>query len=47
LLKTDYDKFWEMVKEVLKPIVPAEVFSATEKKINGFEAGYGTVRLPS
>jgi len=45
LLKADHDKFWEMVKEVLKPLVPAEVFPTTEKKINGFKAGYGTVRL--
>lgn len=47
LLKADHDKFWEMVKEVLKPIVPREVFPTTEKKINRFNAGYGTVRLPS
>jgi predicted oxidoreductase (fatty acid repression mutant protein) len=45
LLKADHDKFWELVKEVLKPIVPTEVFPTTEKKINKFKAGYGTVRL--
>ena len=45
LLKADHDKFWEMVKEVLKPMVPAEAFAKTEKKIDGFKAGYGTVRI--
>jgi uncharacterized protein len=47
LLNADHEKFWEMVKEVLKPLVPAQAFSRTEKKVNGFKAGYGTVRLPS
>jgi len=47
LLKADHDKFWEMVKKVLKAQVPAEAFPRTEKKVNGFKAGYGTVRLLS
>ncbi|KAF2085474.1 Nitroreductase [Saccharata proteae CBS 121410] len=43
LLKAEHDKFWEQVKEVLKAMVPPEQFENTEKRINGFQAGYGTV----
>lgn len=45
LLKAEHEKFWDSVKEVLKPQVPAEAFAATEQKLNGFKAGYGTVSL--
>jgi predicted oxidoreductase (fatty acid repression mutant protein) len=45
LLKKDHDLFWDMVKDVLKPLVPEENFPATEKKVNGFKAAYGTVRF--
>jgi hypothetical protein len=43
LLKKEHETFWEFVKEVLKPQVPAEQFAGTEKKLDGFKAGYGTV----
>ncbi|KAK8185132.1 Nitroreductase-like protein [Phyllosticta capitalensis] len=43
LLKAEHEKFWDSVKEVLKPQVPAEAFAATEQKLNGFKAGYGTI----
>ena len=36
-------KFWEMVKDELRAIVPADAFPTTEKKIDGFAAGAGTV----
>jgi len=36
-------KFWEIVKDELRRIVPAADFPATEKKIDGFAAGAGTV----
>lgn len=36
-------KFWEMVKDALRKIVPAEQFPKTEDKIDGFNAGWGTV----
>jgi len=36
-------KFWELTKEELRKIVPAEAFASTEQKINGFAAGAGTV----
>jgi predicted oxidoreductase (fatty acid repression mutant protein) len=35
--------FWEIVKDELRKIVPAEAFAATEGKINSFAAGTGTV----
>jgi predicted oxidoreductase (fatty acid repression mutant protein) len=43
LLKKEHETFWEFVKEVLKPQVPAEQFTGTEQKLDGFKAGYGTV----
>ncbi|KAH8671819.1 Nitroreductase-like protein [Tricladium varicosporioides] len=43
LLKGEHDKLWDITKEVLRGIVPAENFGATEGKINGFKAAYGTV----
>ena len=36
-------RFWDIVKDVLRTIVPAEAFAATEQKIDGFDAGAGTV----
>lgn len=36
-------KFWDLVKDALRPIVPAEAFAQTETKVNGFAAGAGTV----
>lgn len=35
--------FWDIVKDELRKIVPAEAFAATEGKINSFAAGTGTV----
>ena len=36
-------KFWEIVRETLRKIVPAENFESTSQKIDSFAAGYGTV----
>lgn len=36
-------KFWELTKDALRKIVPAEAFGNTEKKIDSFAAGAGTV----
>ena len=36
-------KFWELTKEELHKIVPADGFAATEAKLNSFAAGAGTV----
>lgn len=35
--------FWDIVKEEFRKIAPAEAFAVTEKKINGFAAGAGTI----
>ena len=36
-------KFWEIVRETLRKMVPAENFESTSQKIDSFAAGYGTV----
>lgn len=36
-------KFWDIVKDELRKIVPADAFPTTEKKIDSFAAGAGTV----
>jgi len=43
LLGKHHDKLWDITKEALRKIVPADNFGATEDKINSFKNGYGTV----
>ncbi|MDD3224827.1 MAG: nitroreductase family protein [Clostridium sp.] len=43
LLGKQHDKLWDITKEALRKIVPADKFSTTEDKINSFKSGYGTV----
>lgn len=44
LLGDNHKKLWNIVKETLRKVVPAEAFKATESKIdNSFAAGYGTI----
>lgn len=43
LLGKHHDKLWNITKEALRNIVPADKFSSTEDKINSFGNGYGTV----
>ncbi|KAI5200621.1 hypothetical protein AUEXF2481DRAFT_3029 [Aureobasidium subglaciale EXF-2481] len=43
LLNEEHEKFWEITKEVLKPQMPEEQFPQTEKKLDGFKAGHGTI----
>ncbi|WOE31941.1 MULTISPECIES: nitroreductase family protein [unclassified Acinetobacter] len=43
LFGQSHEKFWEIVLETLRKIVPAEAFSNTATKIQSFAAGYGTV----
>lgn len=50
LVKEEHEKLWEIVKEVLKGVVPADGWAATEGKLNMFKAAYGSVscsHLPS
>lgn len=44
LLGDNHRKLWQIVKDTLRKIVPAEAFKATEAKVDGcFACGYGTV----
>ncbi|KZL89478.1 nitroreductase family protein [Clostridium magnum] len=43
LLGENHNKVWDITKEILRKVVPAESFSTTEEKINSFSNGYGTV----
>lgn len=43
LFGDESDKLWNIVKETLRKMVPADAFPNTEKKIDSFAAGVGTV----
>lgn len=43
LLGNHQNKLWDITKETLRKMLPAETFSPTEEKINSFQNGYGTV----
>jgi len=43
LLKDEHDKFWTIVKDILKPLTPEDQWPATEAKVGAFQAGYGTI----
>ncbi|MDR1725495.1 MAG: nitroreductase family protein [Bacteroidales bacterium] len=43
LLGKHHAMLWQIVKKTLKKIIEHDSFSATEKKIDGFAAGYGTI----
>lgn len=43
LMGGHHAKFWNIVKETLRKIVPADKFQPTDDKINSFAAGHGTV----
>ncbi|MGC3973214.1 MAG: nitroreductase family protein [Nitrospira sp.] len=43
LFGADSHRFWELAKDELRKIVPAEAFEATGKRLDGFAAGAGTV----
>jgi uncharacterized protein len=43
LFGVQHDKLWDMTKETLRPLVPADKFASTEEKVNGFKNGAGTV----
>ncbi len=43
LLGEQHRKLWEIIRETLRKIVPAEKFKPTDDKINSFAAGHGTV----
>lgn len=43
LLGEEHKALWEIVMETLRKIVPADAFQATEDKVNGFAAAYGSI----
>lgn len=43
LLGENHDMLWEITKDTLRKIVPADQFASTDEKINGFKNGYGTI----
>ncbi len=45
LLGNHHDRFWSMVKEVLRKKVPPDKFPKTEEKIESFRNGYGTIHF--
>lgn len=45
LVKEEHRKLWDIAAEVLKGVVPEDAFAATEKKLKGFRAAFGTVGL--
>ncbi|MFS0726988.1 nitroreductase family protein [Paenibacillus sp. 1P07SE] len=43
LLGEHHHKLWNIAKETLRAIVPADSFAATEERLAGFDSGYGTI----
>ncbi|CUH96555.1 hypothetical protein P22_2645 [Propionispora sp. 2/2-37] len=43
LLGGQHDQLWDITKETLRKVVPADKFGPTEEKINSFRRGYGSV----
>jgi predicted oxidoreductase (fatty acid repression mutant protein) len=43
LFGNNHDKLWDITKETLRKVVPADKFASTDEKINSFKNGYGTV----
>ncbi len=43
LMDNEHEKFWDIVKETLRPLVPEESFGATIERLQGFRDGAGTV----
>lgn len=43
LFGEQHDKFWDITKETLRKLVPADSFAPTEEKIAAFRSGRGTV----
>ncbi len=42
LFGESHTQFWNIVRETLRKIVPAEAFAGTDAKISSFAAGFGT-----
>jgi uncharacterized protein len=47
LLKDEHQKFWDIVENILKGIVPEDSWEHTAGRLKGFKNAYGTVRCPT
>lgn len=43
LFDQNHDRLWEITREALRPMVPADAFASTEAKLDSFKAGSGTI----
>ncbi|KAK9343703.1 Nitroreductase-like protein [Lipomyces starkeyi] len=43
LVKKEHEKLWEIAKDTLRGMLPADVFVNTEQRLNGFQKAYGTI----
>lgn len=43
LLDKHHSRLWELIREALRAIVPADRFAGTDAKISSFAAGHGTI----
>lgn len=43
LLKDEHDKFWDVVRDILKAHVPEDKWEHTGQRIQGFKNAYGSV----
>ncbi len=43
LLGKNHSRLWDIVASVLKKVVPEDAFDQTEKKLQGFKSGAGTI----
>lgn len=44
LLKEEHTKFWDIVTDILKTLVPEDAWEHTGQRLSGFQNAYGTVR---
>ena len=47
LFGDEQKKVWDIAKEAIKGVVPAEAYPASEVRLNGFQAAYGSVPTPA
>ena len=43
LFREKHHQFWQLTKDTLRAIIPADKFAATEQKIKSFDAAFGTI----
>ncbi len=43
LFGAEHQKLWDITKEAVKAVAPAEQWPTSKKRLDGFKGGYGTV----